>query len=112
MAEVTTAPVHTTGTHNVSDNYLTNPKGLWSWLTTIDHKRIGLMYLAFVLLAFLLGGVFALLVRLELLTPKQTIMSAETYNRAFTLHGAIMVFLFIIPSIPAALGNFVLPLML
>ncbi len=97
---------------DVSVNYLTYPKGLKSWLTTIDHKRIGIMYLAFVMTAFFVGGIFALLIRIELLTPKQTIMTAETYNRVFTLHGAIMVFLFIIPSIPAALGNFVLPLML
>src|SRR5258708_6252398 len=98
-------------------SYLTEPKGLKSWLTTVDHKRIGIMYLASILIAFLLGGVFALLVRLSLLTPShkifgQVLMSAETYNRVFTLHGAIMVFLFIIPSVPAALGNFVLPLML
>lgn len=93
-------------------SYLNESRGLWSWLYTVDHKRIGVMYLWAVLSMFFLGGVFALLVRLELLTPKRTIMSAEQYNRAFTLHGAIMIFLFIIPSIPAALGNFVLPLML
>ncbi|MCX6594491.1 MAG: cytochrome c oxidase subunit I [Acidobacteria bacterium] len=83
-----------------------------SWLTTVDHKRIGLMYLWSVLTAFLLGGLFALALRLELLTPKEDFMTAETYNKVFTLHGAVMVFLFIIPAIPAALGNFVLPLML
>jgi cytochrome c oxidase subunit 1 len=93
-------------------DYLDDPKGLMSWLTTVDHKRIGLMYLFSVLFFFLAGGVFALLIRLELLTPKQTIMTAEQYNRVFTLHGAIMVFLVIIPAIPAALGNFALPLML
>jgi cytochrome c oxidase subunit I len=92
-------------------NYINAEKGIWSWLTTVDHKRIGLMYLASVLLAFTLGGSFALALRLELLTPKKTIMSADAYNQAFTLHGAIMVFLFIIPSVPAALGNFVLPIM-
>jgi len=93
-------------------NYLNAERGIWSWLTTVDHKRIGLMYLVSVLVAFMLGGAFALALRLELLTPKKTIMSADAYNQAFTLHGAIMVFLFIIPSIPAALGNFVLPIML
>ncbi len=93
-------------------NYLNSPRGLKSWLTTVDHKRIGVMYLASILFTFFLGGVFAILIRLELLTPTRTIMSADTYNRVFTLHGAIMIFLFIIPSIPAALGNFVLPLML
>jgi cytochrome c oxidase subunit I len=93
-------------------NYWNAEKGIWSWLTTIDHKRIGIMYLISTMVAFGAGGMFALLVRLELLTPGRTIMSAETYNQAFTLHGAIMVFLFIIPSIPAALGNFFLPIMI
>ncbi|HVX67070.1 MAG TPA: cytochrome c oxidase subunit I [Bryobacteraceae bacterium] len=93
-------------------NYLNSPRGLKSWLFTVDHKRIGVMYLASILFAFFLGGVFAILIRLELLTPARTLMTADTYNRVFTLHGAIMTFLFIIPSIPAALGNFVLPLML
>jgi cytochrome c oxidase subunit 1 len=93
-------------------DYLNETRGLRSWLTTVDHKRIGVMYLGFILFSFLLGGIFAVAVRLELLTPGRTLMSAETYNKAFTLHGAIMVFLFVIPSIPAALGNFVLPLML
>jgi cytochrome c oxidase subunit 1 len=94
------------------ENYLNTPKGLKSWLTTVDHKRIGIMYLAGILFFFFIGGILALLIRIEMLTPKQTIMTAETYNQVFTLHGAIMVFLFIIPSVPAALGNFVLPLML
>ncbi|NNJ24819.1 cytochrome c oxidase subunit I [Alienimonas chondri] len=94
------------------DNYLNHTKGLMSWLVTLDHKRIGMMYLVGVMSAFLLGGIFALLVRAELWTPGETIVTAETYNRFFTLHGAIMVFLFIIPSVPAALGNFVLPVML
>jgi cytochrome c oxidase subunit 1 len=98
--------------HAPGENYLNTPKGLKSWLTTIDHKRIGIMYLAFILTAFFVAGILALAIRIEMLSPKQTIMSAETYNQVFTLHGAIMVFLFIIPSVPAALGNFVLPLML
>lgn len=97
---------------NLSDNYLHNPKGWKSWLFTLDHKRIGLMYLIAIMFFFFIGGVFAILIRLELLTPGKTIMSAHHYNQAFTLHGAIMIFLFIIPAIPAALGNFVLPLML
>jgi len=98
--------------HTAHGDYLVDPGGLKSWLTTVDHKRIGLMYLWTVLAFFLVGGLFALLIRLELLTPKQTIMTAEMYNRVFTLHGAIMTFLVIIPAIPGALGNFVLPLML
>jgi cytochrome c oxidase subunit 1 len=93
-------------------SYLTHETGLKSWLFTLDHKRIGLMYLAATTLAFLAGGIFALLVRLELAFKGETIMGPDQYNKAFTLHGAIMVFLFIIPSIPGALGNFFLPLML
>jgi cytochrome c oxidase subunit 1 len=92
--------------------YLTAKRGIMSWLYTVDHKRLGLMYLTMVCLAFLVGGIFALLVRLELFSRGKTIVDAETYNRFFTLHGAIMVFLFIIPSVPAAMGNFFLPIML
>jgi len=94
------------------ENYLTHEKGIKSWLLTLDHKRIGIMYLISVLIALSAGGIFALLIRTELLTPGRTIMDAATYNEVFTLHGAIMVFMFIIPSIPAALGNFFLPIML
>jgi cytochrome c oxidase subunit 1 len=94
------------------NNYLTASRGVLSWLFTLDHKRIGVMYLVAILSSFFLGGVFALLLRTELLTPARTIMDADTYNKMFTLHGAVMIFLFIIPGIPATLGNFVLPLML
>ncbi|HKQ59763.1 MAG TPA: cytochrome c oxidase subunit I [Candidatus Polarisedimenticolaceae bacterium] len=93
-------------------NYLTHSSGVRSWLLTLDHKRISVLYLISILTAFFLGGMFALLVRTELLTSGRTIMDADTYNKTFTLHGAIMIFLFIIPGIPAALGNFVLPMML
>lgn len=93
-------------------SFLEAGRGLSSWLFTLDHKRIGIMYLVFVLTAFLLGGTFALLVRTELLTPGRTIMDAATYNKMFTLHGVVMVFLVIIPSIPASLGNIILPLQL
>ena len=97
----------------VKDNYLTFTRGLLSWIFTLDHKRIGVMYLFAVLGSFFVGGVMALLVRTKLLFPgKVEWMTADEYNKAFTLHGAIMVFLVIIPSIPAALGNFVLPIML
>jgi len=111
MADTLTTPkAHPqVGHHDV--DYL-HDGSLLSWLTTVDHKKLGVMYLWSILFMFFLGGVFALLVRLELFAPGQTIMDAESYNKAFTLHGAIMVFLFIIPSIPAALGNFVLPIML
>jgi cytochrome c oxidase subunit 1 len=94
------------------DNYLTSTRGIRSWLFTLDHKRIGVMYLISILSAFFLGGMFALAVRIELIAPGETIVNADTYNQLFTLHGAVMIFLFIIPGIPAALGNVVLPLML
>ncbi|HET8724940.1 MAG TPA: cbb3-type cytochrome c oxidase subunit I [Anaeromyxobacteraceae bacterium] len=93
-------------------NYLDAEKGLRSWLTTLDHKRIGVMYLVLTLIGFFLGGVFALLIRLELLTPGPTIMDAMTYNRMFTLHGVVMIFLFMIPAIPGIFGNFFIPLMI
>jgi cytochrome c oxidase subunit 1 len=100
-----------------ADNYLTHGKGIKSWLFSLDHKRIGIMYMVGVLTAFFIGGVFAMLLRTELLTPGPTFTSNKTdawnfYNHCFTLHGAFMVFLFIIPAIPAILGNFVLPMML
>jgi cytochrome c oxidase subunit 1 len=98
--------------HAAEPSYLTAKKGIGSWLVTVDHKRIGIMYLAAVLTFFMVGGLLALAVRTELLTPGQDFMDQDLYNRAFTLHGAIMVFLVIVPSIPASLGNFVLPLML
>ena len=91
-------------------NYLNVTHGWKSWAFTLDHKRIGLMYLLSVTFAFMLGGTFALLLRIELLTPGRTYIDAKTYNQFFTLHGAIMVFLFIIPAIPAALGNIILPM--
>jgi cytochrome c oxidase subunit 1 len=94
------------------DNYLTHTRGFLSWALTLDHKRIGVMYLVAVLTSFFVAGVAALLVRTELIAPGQTIMDKDMYNRMFTAHGAIMVFLVIIPSVPAALGNFVLPIML
>ncbi len=98
------------------DNYLTHSSGFLSWALTLDHKRIGLMYLTCVMASFALGGILALLVRIHLwnpnLDPTQALFSNKVYNQIFTLHGAVMVFLFIIPSIPAALGNFLLPIML
>lgn len=91
-------------------NYLNHEKGLWSWLTTLDHKRIGILYMISVMFFFLLGGIFAMLIRTELFAVGQTIMTAKQYNQAMTFHGAIMVFMVIIPGIPAFLGNFILPL--
>src|SRR6056297_1421055 len=94
------------------EHYLNAEKGLWSWLTTVDHKRIGLMYLGSIALFFLIGGILALVLRTELLTPTRSFIEADTYNQIFTLHGAIMIFFFLVPSVPAALGNFILPLQL
>jgi len=83
-----------------------------SWITSTDHKRIGLLYLYAILSFFLVGIVLGLLLRLELIAPGRTIVDAQTYNALFTLHGVIMIFLFIIPGIPAAFGNLMLPLLL
>jgi len=94
-------------------NYLNQETTIKSWLLTMDHKRIGLMYLFAIMFFFAVGGFFALLIRLELLTPiGGDILDANTYNVFYTLHGAIMVFMFIIPSVPAAMGNLILPVML
>src|SRR6478735_3094394 len=106
----TTADAAIPDVKGADENYLTHDKGFASWAFTLDHKRIGVMYLASVLTAFALGGLFALLVRTELWSPGETIMKHDTYNQMFTLHGAIMLFLVIIPGIPAALGNIILPL--
>ena len=103
---------HGHGEHGEEPNYLQATKGLKSWLLTVDHKRLGLMYLCAVFFFFFVGGVAALLVRTELFTNTKTIVDADTYNKFFTVHGAVMVFLVIIPSVPAALGNFALPLQL
>ncbi|HEX6885795.1 MAG TPA: cytochrome c oxidase subunit I [Planctomycetota bacterium] len=83
-----------------------------SWFLTLDHKRIGLLYLLGVTFFFLVGGIFAVLLRLELLTPAGDLFQSETYNKLFTLHGVFMVFFFLLPAIPAVLGNFLLPLMI
>lgn len=104
-------------THAHQESYLTHRRGVLSWLFTLDHKRIALIYMVGILSSFLLGGVFALLIRTELLTPEPDLLSDPVrtrnfFNQMFTLHGAVMVFLFIIPGIPAIFGNFVLPLML
>ena len=93
-------------------NYLTNGYTLKSWLLTKDHKRIALLYLITVSTFFALGGTYASLIRLELLTPNSDLLQSATYNRVFTQHGIIMVFFFLIPSIPAILGNFLIPLMI
>jgi cytochrome c oxidase subunit 1 len=92
-------------------DYINVHYGIKSWLLTLDHKRIAILYLVSITVMFILGGSFALLIRLELATPKGDLLEADTYNKVFTLHGVIMLFFFLIPSIPAVLGNFLIPLM-
>jgi len=93
------------------ENYLNAGYGLKSWLLTVDHKRIAILYLISITAMFFVGGFFAMLIRLELLTPAGDLVSSDTYNKLFTMHGITMVFFFLIPSVPAVLGNFVIPLM-
>src|SRR5438552_11835967 len=93
-------------------HYLNAGYGVRSWLFTKDHKRIALLFLMSITFFFFLGGAFAVLIRLELLTPQGDLVQAETYNKLFTMHGIIMVFFFLIPSIPAVLGNFLVPMMI
>jgi cytochrome c oxidase subunit I len=93
-------------------HFLNNGHGLKSWLLTKDHKRIALLYLITVSVFFYIGGLMAVGVRLELVTPQGDFVAADTYNKMFTLHGVIMVFFFLIPSIPAVLGNFLIPIMI
>ncbi len=95
------------GEHYLNINY-----GIRSWLCTIDHKRIALLYLVSLTLFFLLGGAFAVLIRIELLTPQGDLVQSQTYNKLFTMHGLVLVFFFLIPVIPAVLGNFLVPMMI
>lgn len=107
MADIAIAP------SSVTDNYLLNSgkrSGVLSWIFSTDHKRIGIMYLVSTLSFFAVGVVLGLLMRLEMITPGGKIFAAQTYNELFTLHGVIMIFLFVIPGIPASLGNFFLPI--
>jgi len=92
-------------------NYLNATTGWKSWLFTTDHKRIAVLYLISITVFFILGGIFASLMRLELTTPQGDMFSSDTYNKLFTMHGVVMIFFFLIPSIPATLGNFLIPMM-
>lgn len=107
MSQVATA-------HDTELNYLNHDTSIWSWLTTVDHKRICLMYLFTILISFFVGGAAALLMRIELATAGTTIkwITPDIYNQLFTVHGILMIFLFIVPGIPATMGNFLLPLMI
>ena len=93
-------------------HYLHDGHSLRSWLLTKDHKRIAIMYLISISIMFFLGGLFAVGIRFELATPQGDFVTADTYNKFFTMHGVIMVFFFLIPSIPAVLGNFLIPPMI
>src|SRR5207249_11340509 len=93
-------------------HYLNAGYGVRSWLFTKDHKRIAILFLISITFFFFLGGAFAVLIRLELLTPQGDLVQSETYNKLFTMHGIIMIFFFLIPSMPAVLGNFLVPMMI
>ena len=99
-------------TEKPKPNYLTATYGIKSWLLTLDHKRIGILYIITLTTFFMMGGVYAALIRLELLTPAGDLLSSESYNRTFTGHGVLMVFFVLVPLIPATMGNFLLPLMI
>src|SRR5438093_1368168 len=90
-------------------NYLTNGQTIRSWLLTYDHKRIAILYLISISVMFIIGGFAASMIRIELLTPEGDVLTHETYNKMFSLHGIVMVFFFLVPSIPAVFGNFCLP---
>src|SRR5665647_2816995 len=93
-------------------NYLNHKTGLWSWLTSTDHKRIGLLYLYSITTFFCVAAVLGLLMKIEKIAPGQTIMTAQTYNGMFTIHGIIMIFIVVIPGLAAVFGNFFLPIMI
>src|SRR5688500_4594978 len=93
-------------------HYLNADYRIWSWFFTKDHKRIAILYMISVTLFFFIAGASAVPCRLELLTHRGDLVAAESYNKLFTLHGVIMVFFFLIPSIPAVLGNFLVPMMI
>jgi len=95
-----------------SPSYLQMGHSLKSWLLTTDHKRIAILYLISITFTFAIGGVAASLIRIELITPESDLLKADTYNKMFTMHGVIMVWFFLIPSIPAVLGNFLIPMMI
>jgi cytochrome c oxidase subunit 1 len=93
-------------------NYLNVDYGIFSWLLTKDHKRIGILYMLSVTVLFLIGGFFAVMMRIELLTPEGDLLTSDTYNKFFTMHGIVMIFFFLIPAVPSVLGNFILPIQL
>src|SRR5918999_636032 len=112
-ATTTETRVHQDWRSRVRHTKYPNPDyGIMSWLLTKDHKRIALLYLITVTFFFALGGAYAVAIRLELMTPLGDLMQSHTYNKVFTHHGILMVFFFLIPSVPAVLGNFLIPIMI
>src|SRR5260370_42035179 len=109
---MSTTPPEPSGYQLPETHYLNATYGLRSWLLTTDHKRIALLYLASVTFFFFVGGIFATLIRIHLLTPNGYLVTPETYNKLFTMHGVAMIFFFLIPSIPPVLRNFLIPLMI
>src|SRR3954471_15214523 len=94
------------------EDYLNASYKVRSWLLTVDHKRIAILYMIGITFFFFIGGAAATLIRLELMTPTGDLMTADQYNKMFTAHGVMMVFFFLIPSIPAVMGNFLVPIMI
>jgi len=94
------------------EHYINTDYSWQSWLFTLDHKRIAILYLVSITAMFAIGGLGAMIVRLNLLSPNGAIVTPQTYNKAFSMHGIVMVFFFLIPSIPAVFGNFLIPMMI
>src|ERR1041385_8037718 len=111
MRTATEIDIQTEG-EMLREHYLNVQTGVKAWLLTTDHKRIGILYLWTILVFFFIASVAAALMRIELVTPQGDLVTSETYNKLFTIHGVLMVWFFLIPSIPAVLGNFVLPMMI
>jgi cytochrome c oxidase subunit 1 len=112
MSTAVADSLHETPAESSRVNYLNANYGIRSWLLTTDHKRIALLYLASITFMFFVGGAFAVLMRLHLIQPQGALVEPDTYNKLFTLHGIIMIFFFLVPSIPATLGNFLVPMMI
>ena len=96
----------------IEKNYLNADHTIKSWLLTVDHKRIAVLYLISITIMFVIGGIAAALVRYELTSPHGILLTSEAYNKAFSTHGIYMVFLFLVPAIPSILGNFLIPVMI
>src|ERR1700759_5319312 len=109
---MTSVPVPYIPAYSTEPTYLNASYKVKSWLLTVDHKRIAILYMLAITFFFFLGGWAAVMIRLELMTPKGDLMTATTYNKMFTMHGVMMIFFFLIPSIPATMGNFLVPLMI